>query len=134
MTDEDDALAESTPSERLREVRQRVSEIAELLAELQGQIEALEEDVEQPPTVAVDEVTKRRALFIQGFTEAGGELTREQTYEVATKAGYEDMRGIAGWFNGQGATLRWNPSTQKNELTGSGYEYWRELRGVLDSE
>ncbi|MDP9398549.1 MAG: hypothetical protein M3P96_12355 [Actinomycetota bacterium] len=121
-----------SPSQQLREVRQRLHEVTDLLAELQSEIQEIEIDVDETPTAKVDEVTLRRARFLKGFVDAGGELDKETTYQVATSAGYPDMRGIAGWFNGENATLRWNPTRQMNELTGQGYEYWRELKGVLD--
>lgn len=80
---------------------------------------------------AVDETTLRRARFVKAFIDAGGELTREQTHSAAQAAGYDDLRGIAGWYNGTNATLR-QTASGKTELTGAGYEYWRSVRQYVE--
>lgn len=114
-------------------LRTRLDDVEAAVADLRAVVETAELQTVQSDPDEVPEGILRRARFVKAFVDAHGELSRDETHAAARAAGYPDMRGIAGWFNGANATLRQNSSTGLNELTGPGYEYWRQIRRVLEN-
>jgi hypothetical protein len=112
-------------------VLEYINQIETLLDQIRTEMQEAVPDPADVDVDQIDEITLRRARFLRAFVEAGGELTKDQTHAAAGDAGYPDMRGIAGWYNGVNATLR-QRQDGSSELTGAGWEYWRTLRTYLD--
>jgi hypothetical protein len=77
--------------------------------------------------------THRGGRLLAAIDERGGEVTTEEFYRLGMECGYDDLRGLGGFFNGEQRSIVEDPKTGSRKLTQSGKGQaaaWRKMYGA----